>query len=92
MTEQRLEAQALKSFEAYQTALGQLQQQEESYQLASRVLDIQLERFSIGASTILDLRAAQASFEQAAGSLVNAKYIAKLSETELKRLMCKLGN
>jgi hypothetical protein len=92
VTGQRLQAQAIKSFEAYQTALGQLEQQEESFDLASRVLDIQLERFSVGASTILDLRAAQASFEQAAGSLVNARYIAKLSETELKRLMCRLGN
>lgn len=92
MTRQRLEAQAIKYYEAYRTALGQLEQQEESFSLASKVLDIQLERFSVGASTILDLRAAQASFEEAAGSLVNARYIAKLAETELLRLMCKLGN
>ncbi len=92
MTQQRLEAQAIKSYEAYRTALGQLDQQEESFTLASQVLDIQLQRFSVGQSTILDLRAAQSSFEQTAASLVNARYIAKLAETELRRLMCRLGS
>ena len=92
MTQQRLEAQAIKSYEAYRTALGQLDQQEESFALASQVLDIQLQRFSVGQSTILDLRAAQSSFEQTAASLVNARYIAKLAETELRRLMCRLGS
>ena len=87
MTKQRLEADAIKSYEAYRIALGQLDQQEESFILAGQVMEIQLQRFSLGQSTILDLRAAQSSYEQTAASVVNVRYIAKLAEIELKRLM-----
>jgi len=90
MTRQRVEAQIIKSFEAYRIALGQLRQQEESHALSSQLLDIQLLRFSNGQSTILDLRAAQSGFEEAAAGLVNAGFVAKIAETELKRLMADL--
>ncbi|MFM8432436.1 MAG: TolC family protein [Bacteroidota bacterium] len=91
-TLQRLTAQAVKAYVAYRTALDQLDSQEESFRLAGSVLDIQLSRFRQGLSTILDLRAAQSDFEQTAAFYVNARFVAKVAETELKRLMCKLGN
>lgn len=87
---QKVEAQVIKAYQAYRIALGQLDQQTESHELASQLLDIQLLRFSNSQSTILDLRAAQAGYEEAAAGLVNAKFIAKIAETELRRLMATL--
>lgn len=91
-TRQLLTSQVIKSYEAYTIALGQLDAQQESFRLSGQVMDIQLMRFEQGQSTILDLRAAQSSYEQSAASLVNAFFVAKIAETELKRLMCKLGS
>ena len=91
-TRLNLKAQAIASYEAYTTALNQLDAQQESFRLAGQVLDIQLMRFKEGQSTILDLRAAQSSYEQTAAALVNAMFVAKIAETELKRLMCRLGS
>ncbi|MFM7217099.1 MAG: TolC family protein [Bacteroidota bacterium] len=90
-TRQTLIAQAVRSYEAYRTALAQLDNQEESFRMAGEVTSIQLIRFSQGLSTILDLRRAQADYEQTAASLVNARFVAKIAETELLRLMCRLG-
>ena len=87
---QKAEAQVIKAYQAYRIALGQLAQQTESHELAGQLLDIQLMRFSNGQSTILDLRAAQSGFEETAAALVNAQYVAKVAETELKRLMAAL--
>lgn len=89
-TRQKVEAQVIKSYQAYRIALGQLDQQTESHELSSQLLEIQLLRFSNGQSTILDLRAAQSGYEEAAAGLVNAKFIAKIAETELRRMMAAL--
>lgn len=85
-TRQLLEADALTAFVAYQTSLSQLDNQEESYRLAGQVMDIQLQRYGIGQTTILDLRAAQLNFEETAAALIKARYIAKVAELELRRL------
>ncbi|MFM2207031.1 MAG: hypothetical protein RL213_1006 [Bacteroidota bacterium] len=90
MVRQRLEAQVIKAYEAYRTAVGQLEQQEESHILSNQLLDIQLLRFSNGQSTILDLRAAQSAYEEAAAGLENARFVAVVAETELRRLMSVL--
>lgn len=87
---QKVEAQVIKAYQAYRIALGQLDQQAESHELSSQLLDIQLLRFSNGQSTILDLRAAQSGYEEAAAGLVNAKFVAKMAETELRRMMVAL--
>lgn len=85
-TRQLLESDAVIAFVAYQTSLSQLDNQEESYQLATQVMDIQLQRYGIGQTTILDLRAAQLYFEETAAALIKARYIAKVAELELRRL------
>jgi outer membrane protein TolC len=87
---QKVEAQVIKAYQAYRIALGQVNQQTESHELAGQLLDIQLMRFTNGQSTILDLRAAQSGYEDAAAGLVNAKFVAKIAETELFRLMTSL--
>jgi outer membrane protein TolC len=92
MTRQRVEGQVIKAYEAYRIALGQLHQQDESLSMATQLLDIQLLRFSNGQSTILDLKAAQSAFEEAAAGQVNARFVAKIAETELKRLMGALAS
>lgn len=89
-TKQELTAQAVKSFEAYRIALDQLESQEESARLAINVMEIQSKRFSLSQATLLDLRAAQASYENTMASLVVAQFIAKVAEIELKRLMSRL--
>ena len=88
--EQGLLSEALKTYAAYRTALEQVGLQEENEQLSRRLLDILSQRFATNQATVLDLRAAQASYEATAASLANVRYTAKLAETELKRLMNRL--
>jgi outer membrane protein TolC len=47
-----------------------------------------LQKFQLGQATILELNAAQKSFEDAAFRLTNLNYTAKIAEVELK----KIGN
>ena len=50
-----------------------------------------MQNFQVNQATILDVKAAQTSFEEAAYLLVNLKYAAKTAEIELKQLTYKLG-
>lgn len=88
--EQTLLSESLKTYAAYRAALEQVSLQEENEKLSHRLLEILTQRFATNQATVLDLRAAQASYEATASSLANIKYTAKLAETELKRLMNKL--
>jgi outer membrane protein TolC len=51
-----------------------------------------MQRFQVNQATILDVKAAQSSYELTGYQLVNLKFAAKISEIELKRLMYQLGN
>jgi len=85
-----LKADAIKTFQAYESTLEQLDSQQKSYQDAERLVNIVLQRFRLKQATILDLKAAQESFENAGYLFVNLQYAAKTAEIELKRLIYRL--
>lgn len=74
---------------AYQEYL-QLQKalvlEEENILLARENVDIALEVYRLGASTLIQLREAQISLEDAYNRLITARYDTKVAETELLRL------
>ena len=79
-------AQAVKMFQTYQSSLEQLESQKANYKLSQQLLDLTLQRFQLIQATIIDVREAQRSFEEAGYRLINLNYAAKSSEIELKRL------
>lgn len=82
-----LQAQTAILYNQYSNNLSQLAIQQDKHQKAERLMKIALQRFQNNLSTILELQAAQLSFENSAYQLVNLQYAAKLSEIELKRLI-----
>jgi outer membrane protein len=86
-----LSSEANKTFESYSTTLKQLILQQKNYELSKKLVDVVVKNFQLNQSTILDVKAAQSSFEDAAYLLVNLQYAAKTAEIELKQLVYKLG-
>ena len=62
----------------------------ENKDISEENLKISLEKFKLGASTILELNEAQRRFDQSLNRLVNAEYNARISELELLRLSGQL--
>jgi len=87
-----LTTQAIKTYRSYNTTLQQINAQRENFDITKRLLDVVLLKFNLGQATILDVKAAQTSFEVAAYLLVNLLFSAKVSEIELKQLTYSLGN
>ncbi len=83
---------ATKTYQAYTTSLQQLDSQQNSLELSKKLIQVILERFKVNQATILDVKAAQASYETTGYQLVNLTYAAKISEIELKRLHYQLKN
>ncbi|MBE9464502.1 TolC family protein [Dyadobacter subterraneus] len=79
-------SQAVKMFQTYKSSLEQLESQKANYKLSQQLLDLTLQRFQLIQATIIDVREAQRSFEEAGYRLINLNYAAKSSEIELKRL------
>ncbi|HLP21082.1 MAG TPA: TolC family protein, partial [Chitinophagales bacterium] len=67
-----------------------LKLEEENIQLADENQKIALERFRLAQSTSIELREAQISYVNALVRLVNARYSAKVAETELLRVQGEL--
>lgn len=86
-----LETNAVKTFNAYTNALAQLQTETDNYALSGQLLDLVMQRFELAEATIIDVRQAQQSFENAGYRLVNLQYTAKIAEIELNRLVSKLA-
>jgi outer membrane protein len=86
-----LKAEAIKTYDSYESALQQLVSQQKSYKDAGRLVAIVIQRFKVNQATILDVKAAQNSFESAGYMFVNLQYAAKAAEIELKRLVYQLG-
>ena len=74
------------AFSNYENAKKVLLIEEENILLAKENLYITLETFKRGATTFIELRTAQQSLADAYNRLINARYLAKLAETELLRL------
>ncbi|MEI7829392.1 MAG: TolC family protein [Prolixibacteraceae bacterium] len=87
-----LTADAVKTFESYRTTLQQLESQQKTIEFSRKLIYVVMQRFQVNQATILDVKAAQQSYELTGYQLVNLKFAAKISEIELKRLMYQLGN
>jgi outer membrane protein TolC len=86
-----LKADAIKTYQSYESTLQQLDSQQKSYQDAGKLVNIVIQRFRLNQATILDVKAAQDSFESAGYMFVNLQYAAKVAEIELKRLIYQLS-
>lgn len=80
-------AQAVQAYQAYTSAIQQLDSQKINLQLAQKLIDLTLFRFQLRQATIVELTQAQQSFQQAAYTYTNISFAAKSSEIELKRLV-----
>ncbi|MDP4128635.1 MAG: TolC family protein [Bacteroidota bacterium] len=81
---------AVKSWQAYKNNLQQLETAKETYDLSQKLLDLVLKRFQYKQATIVDVKNAQQSFENAGFLMINISYAAKVSEIQLRRLANKL--
>lgn len=70
----------------YDNARKALIIEEENIILAKENVVIAMESFKRGVSTFIEQRTAQQSLEEAYNRLINARYLAKVAETELLRL------
>ncbi|RZL07570.1 MAG: TolC family protein, partial [Hymenobacter sp.] len=76
---------ALKAWEAYQQQLNLVTTAEESYTTARKLLKLVQLRLDAGLSTLVDVKLAQQSFEDAGYRLVNYRYAAKSAEITLRQ-------
>ncbi|MBS1917057.1 MAG: TolC family protein [Bacteroidetes bacterium] len=84
-------ANAVKSWQAYQNNLQQLEMAVENYNLSQQLLDLIIKRFQLHQATIVDVKNAQQSFENAGYLLTNTSYAAKAAEIQLKRFANQLS-
>jgi outer membrane protein TolC len=80
-------ANAVRTYQSYNSTLQQLETQQKSVELAQKLLDLVLLRFQLRQATIVEVRQAQQSFENAAVTLTNLNFTAKSSEIELYRVI-----
>jgi len=85
-----LKADAINTYQSYESTLQQMKSQKTSYEDAGRLVNIVIKRFQLNQATILDVKAAQDSFVTAGYMFVNLQYAAKIAEIELKRLIYQL--
>lgn len=78
-------ANAVKNWQAYTNNLQQVQTAKSNYDLGRKLLDLVLQRFQLHQATIVDVKNAQQSFENAGFLLVNVSYAAKAAEITLRR-------
>lgn len=83
-------AQVVKSYQAYTSALAQLDTELRNYDTAQKLVDVVLKRFQLRVATIVEMKDAQQSFEESGYRLVNLSFAAKSAEIELKRLANQL--
>jgi outer membrane protein TolC len=83
---------AVRTYQAYTNSLSQLKMESENFTLSQQLLDLISKKFELGQATIIDVKQAQQSFENASYRLINLTYTAKIAEVELKRLESQLSN
>jgi outer membrane protein TolC len=82
---------AVKSWQAYHSNLQQLDLANENYELSRKLLDLVILRFQFRQATIVDVRNAQESFENAGFLLINISFATKSAEILLKRISNQLS-
>ncbi len=86
----RLKVNVVNAFNLFQLQLEMLALEESNILLARENVDITLETYRLGSTTFIQLREAEKSLNDAYDRLINARYNAKLAETELMRLKGEL--
>ncbi|MFY8127909.1 MAG: TolC family protein [Chitinophagaceae bacterium] len=86
-----LQTAAVRAFNNYNNNLDQLSLQQKNVALSASLVQLTVQRFELQQATIIELREAQRSFEEASFRFINLSFAAKLSEIELNRLANKLG-
>jgi outer membrane protein len=86
-----LKSEAIKTYQSYESSIQEMNSQKSSYEDARKLVDILIQRFRLNEETILDVKAAQVSFETAGYLYVNLQFAAKSAEIELKRLVYQLA-
>lgn len=81
---------AMAEYQNYVSTLEVIEIERENLALVNETIEIALERFYLGTITSLELRESQRSLINTETRLITAKYEAKVSETELLRLMGRL--
>ncbi|MGI4867619.1 MAG: TolC family protein [Janthinobacterium lividum] len=81
---------ARKAWEAYEQTLVLVDNAEQNYTTARQLLKLIQMRLDAGLSTLVDVRIAQQSFEDAGYRLVNYRYNAKSAEITLRQLAALL--
>jgi len=75
---------AVKNWQAYNNNLQQLETAKANYDLSGKLLELVLQRFQLKQATIVEVKNAQDSFENAGYLLVNVSFSAKAAELRLK--------
>lgn len=81
-----VEQQLLVAFKHYQDDQKVLDLEEDNLKLVKEAVTIALERFRVGSSNSLELKVIQQTFDDALVRLSEARYNAKVSETQLMKL------
>jgi outer membrane protein TolC len=76
---------AVKNWQAYTSNLQQVETAKANYDLSSKLLNLVMQKFQLKQATIVDVKNAQQSFENAGFLLINVSYAAKAAEITLRR-------
>ncbi|HMP29110.1 MAG TPA: TolC family protein [Saprospiraceae bacterium] len=87
LVQQRIKSELSLAYNQWKIAGETLQLEEINKNLAQENLEISLEKFRLGASTILELNDAQQRFDNASNRYINAMYNLKFAALEMERLM-----
>jgi len=86
-TELEVRQEAVRAFEAYNTARASVEIEREAVDVARENLRVQSERYRTGATTIIDLITAQVELSEAEVALVQARQITRLALAGLEALL-----
>ncbi len=90
-TAQDLATELFKTYQNYQNSLKQTPIEVQNYEMSQSLLALVMEKFKLGQATIVDVKQAQQSFENAGFRLTSLRFSAKIAEIELKRLSNQLN-
>ena len=76
---------AVKNYQAYTNNLLQVETAQANAELSRKLLDLVMQKFQLRQATIVDVKNAQQSFENAQFLLTNVSYAAKAAEITLRR-------
>jgi outer membrane protein TolC len=81
-----------KAYEDYSVALTSVSLENRNFDAARQNLDIALDRYKIGKTSVLEYRQAQVNYTDAHNRLLTAIYTAKVAEIQLYRLTGQMQN